>query len=212
MARPTGSMIRSYADDLRLFPTAAKRVRLVVLHRALSARAVPDQRHVGERPLPRRGRRDRRHRAQPAHRVHGSAVAGNGRVHRPGRLHRRLLRRRAVRRRHRVRPQPVRVHARSPSSPAGRSASSSAFQPSVCAGTISSSSRSGWCSSPSTSGRSGPRSPAATRAAHAGQGRLVARVLVDRLPETHGARQGAGVQARPHVPGMGLRRSSRPCW
>ena len=26
MARPTGSMIRNYADDLRLFPTAAKRV------------------------------------------------------------------------------------------------------------------------------------------------------------------------------------------
>jgi branched-chain amino acid transport system permease protein len=31
MARPTGSMIRNYADDLRLFPTAAKRIGLVVL-------------------------------------------------------------------------------------------------------------------------------------------------------------------------------------
>ncbi len=31
MARPTGSMIRNYADDLRLFPTAAKRVGIVVL-------------------------------------------------------------------------------------------------------------------------------------------------------------------------------------
>ena len=31
MARPTGSMIRNYADDLRLFPTAAKRVGVVVL-------------------------------------------------------------------------------------------------------------------------------------------------------------------------------------
>jgi branched-chain amino acid transport system permease protein len=31
MARPTSSMIRSYADDLRLFPTAAKRVGIVVL-------------------------------------------------------------------------------------------------------------------------------------------------------------------------------------
>ena len=31
MARPTSSIIRSYADDLRLFPTAAKRIGLVVL-------------------------------------------------------------------------------------------------------------------------------------------------------------------------------------
>src|SRR5262252_10969940 len=31
MARPTSSMIRSYADDLRLFPTATKRVGIVVL-------------------------------------------------------------------------------------------------------------------------------------------------------------------------------------
>jgi branched-chain amino acid transport system permease protein len=31
MARPTSSMIRSYADDLRLFPTAAKRVGIVGL-------------------------------------------------------------------------------------------------------------------------------------------------------------------------------------
>src|SRR5262249_47830928 len=31
MARPPRSMIRSYADDLRLFPTAAKRVGIVVL-------------------------------------------------------------------------------------------------------------------------------------------------------------------------------------
>ena len=31
MARPTSSMIRSYADDLRLFPTATKRVGVVVL-------------------------------------------------------------------------------------------------------------------------------------------------------------------------------------
>src|SRR5262245_11429193 len=31
MARPNRTMVRSYADDLRLFPTAAKRVGLVVL-------------------------------------------------------------------------------------------------------------------------------------------------------------------------------------
>jgi branched-chain amino acid transport system permease protein len=31
MARPTSSMIRNYADDLRLFPTATKRVGIVVL-------------------------------------------------------------------------------------------------------------------------------------------------------------------------------------
>ena len=31
MARPTSSMIRSYAADLRLFPTAAKRVGVAVL-------------------------------------------------------------------------------------------------------------------------------------------------------------------------------------